>query len=113
MEAVKKRPQIKMFDEILNPTIVTTNYDVFDKYKKLKLDFIYKFSGVYHSETECGLFLWLEIASGTILVCTSEFQNDMGMETEIPAAYHGGKPTLEQVIKHFEWEIDEDYIWNG
>ena len=103
---------MKMFDEELNPTIVTTNYDVFDKYKKIKLDFIYRFGSVYHSETESGLYLWLEIASGTILICTSEYQNDMGMETEVPAAYHGGKPTLKQIIKHFEWQVNDEDVWD-
>ena len=112
METPEKRLKIKMFDEELVATIVTTNYDVFDKYKKIKLDFISKFGLVYYSETEDGLYLWLEIAGGTILICTSEYQNDMGMEAEIPAAYHGGKPALKQVIKHFEWKVKDENIWD-
>ena len=35
METSKERPQVKIFGEELSPTIVTTDYDVFDKYKKL------------------------------------------------------------------------------
>ena len=100
-----------MFEDI-TPSIVTSNYKVFDKYKKLKLDSIFKVGTVYHCETSLGLYLWLEIGNGVILLCMSEYSLDIGLEPEIPAAYHGGKPTLEQVIKHFEWEIDENYIWD-
>lgn len=96
----------------LAPRIYSDDYDVYDKYKKLKLSSIFKVGHIYHCETEEGLYLWVEIYSGKITLAMAETHLGMEDNIEIAASYSNGKPDLEAVIKYFEWVVNEDDIWD-
>jgi hypothetical protein len=99
-------------DDLTTPSIVTTDYDTYDKYKKLKISSAYKFGFIYHQETECGQYLWLEINAGKIVLSMEETFIEMGYNAEIAAAYHSGRPSYKQVAAHFEWKVDDENIWD-
>jgi hypothetical protein len=106
-----------MFDENTKPKIFTDDYGLYDKYKKIKIDSIFKVGHIYHCETEEGQYLWVEPYSGKIMLAMAETHLELEDNAEIVATYTrgsklGDKPNLQEIIKHFEWEIDENFIWD-
>ena len=96
------------------PTTITSINDVrYDKYSKLKVASICNMGNIYHGETECGKYLWLEAHLGTIVMCLAETFYELGENSEPISNYSGKTPTLTQIIEHMKWDINEEDIWHG
>lgn len=97
----------------MNKNVEITSFDdeLYAKYSKLKIVSCYQINGIYHCETECGKYLWVECRNGKIFLCLAETSNDIGEDTEIISKYQGGKPSFEQVKNHMKWDINEKDIW--
>ncbi len=110
MEATEER--FKMIPDYLSDGITTVIDSNYSKYKKLEILSAYRFGSIYHCETEHE-YLWIEVHLGNIVLDKAETLHEMGEGAEVIAKYKGSKPSFFEIVKHFNWEIDENNIWDG
>lgn len=93
-------------------TITSLNDIRYDKYSKLKIISVYKLGLIYHCETKCGNYLWVEAHGGALVMCLSELSHKMGDDSEPVSKYSGRvPPDFEQIKTHMKWKIDDKDAW--
>ena len=92
-------------------SLITVDDISYYKYSKLKIISLYELGNIIHGETECGDCFWMEILSGKVVMCVAETSYEIGEHSEVVLKYYGNKPDLHKIIKHMNWDIDEDNIW--
>jgi hypothetical protein len=110
-------PWLPDIDKILGDnagvTLTSINDVKYDRYSGLEIISVYRMGNIYHCETKCDKYLWFEAHMGSLVMCLAETAYELGENSEPVSKYFGGKPTLNQIIKHMKWEINEEDIWNG
>tara|TARA_B100000676_G_C17934929_1_gene763026 strand:- start:363 stop:704 length:342 start_codon:yes stop_codon:yes gene_type:complete len=81
------------------------------KYSKIKINSVYQLDKVFHCETDCDKYFWIEVVNRIVLMSVAERLYDITNNTEVVLKYYGDAPTFNQVKEHMNWEIDEENIW--
>ena len=83
------------FGEVLPLEVIisTINEVRYEKYSKLKITSVFKLEQVYHCETKCGKYLWVEAHRGSVVMCLAETSNEIGNFAEPVARYSGSQPS--------------------
>ena len=98
------------FKETRN-SLISASDAVFYKYAKIKINSVYQLDKVFHCETDCGKYFWVEPTNKIVLMSVAERLHDITNNTEVVLKYYGNPPTFEEINKHMDWNIDEENIW--
>ena len=98
------------FKETQN-SLISADDILYYKYSKLKIVSLCELNNITHGETECGHYFWMEILNGKVVMCIAETAYEIGEYSEVVLNYYGNKPSLSKIIKHMNWDIDENNIW--